>query len=90
MSTAAEAQAELDALRAQNTKEEQEARAALAAMQADLHDVQEAAKALEEEKRELCLYLDHGRTGAPPADQHTTLLDQDLRVLVDCDDSRCC
>ncbi|CAJ1038094.1 conserved hypothetical protein [Leishmania braziliensis MHOM/BR/75/M2904] len=92
MSTVAELQAELEALRAKNAQEVEAAQATLAKLQQDLNYMQEDTESLEREEAELCKRFgkDRGTDTASSMNQHTDIIAQGLCGLVDCDDSKCC
>ncbi|KAG5488693.1 hypothetical protein JIQ42_00307 [Leishmania sp. Namibia] len=92
MSTVAELQAQLDALRARNAQEVEAAQATLAKLQQELNSMQEDTEALEKEEEELCKQFGKGRgmSTASPTIEHTDIIAEGLRALVDCDDSKCC
>ncbi|AYU83649.1 hypothetical protein conserved [Leishmania donovani] len=92
MSTVAELQAQLDALRARNAQEVEAAQATLAKLQQDLNYMQEDTEALEREEEELCKQFgkSRGTDTALSASQHTDIIAQGLCALVECDDSKCC
>ncbi|GET93363.1 hypothetical protein, conserved [Leishmania tarentolae] len=92
MSTVAELQAQLDALRARNAQEVELAQATLAKLQQDLNYMQEDTEALEREEAELRKQFGKGQ-GTDTAlltSQHTDIIAQGIRSLVECDDSKCC
>ncbi|CAG9583819.1 conserved hypothetical protein [Leishmania major strain Friedlin] len=92
MSTVAELQAQLDALRARNAQEVEAAKATLAKLQQDLNYMQEDTEALEREEEALCKQFgkSRGTSTALSASQHTDIIAQGLSALVECDDSKCC
>ncbi|CBZ26136.1 conserved hypothetical protein [Leishmania mexicana MHOM/GT/2001/U1103] len=92
MSTVAELQAQLDALRARNAQEVEAAKATLTKLQQDLNYMQEDTEALSREEEALCKQFGKGRSTdtALSTSEHTNIIAQVLSALVECDDSKCC